>query len=418
MSDVKPASAAATWKRYNAYLRRPPELVTAWHDTRTDARAWLVVNSFRGGAAGGGTRMRIGVSPREVTYLAKTMELKFSVCGPPIGGGKIGIDFDARDPRKAGVLERWYDAIRPVLQERYGTGGDLNVDEVLDVIPALQRVGIAHPQQGVVRGHLQADGERFRRIISALDEGVTAPCDGTYRVDGTPANVSDMITGFGVAESIRRLYERQGRSLDGVRVVLEGFGNVGASCGLFLARDGARIVGITDAEKALVAPEGLSVSDVEDLIRRSERRLIPPDPRVTTDISRVLDERAEVFVAAALSGTIGEVMLERLAAAGVQVIASGANQPFREVKLGSTLVQQKADRRLTIIPDFIANCGMARAFGYLMEPNARPEASAIFPAVATTVHQALDEALARNEGRRTQLLAASVGLTLDRIGAP
>ena len=43
---------------------------------------------------------------------------------------------------------------------------------------------------------------------------------------------ADMITGYGVAIAVRRLYVKQGRSLDGVRVSLEGFGNVGAAAGL------------------------------------------------------------------------------------------------------------------------------------------------------------------------------------------
>src|SRR5690606_16063161 len=116
-------------------------------------------------AAGGGTRMRLGAHPREVTYLAKAMELKFSISGPPIGGAKTAIDFDPSDPRRREVLERWYRAAMPVLRDRYGTGGDLNVDEVLDVIPAFTRMGLQHPQEGVVRGHLRHDGPGFSETI-------------------------------------------------------------------------------------------------------------------------------------------------------------------------------------------------------------------------------------------------------------
>ena len=52
---------------------------------------------LRGGAAGGGTRMRKGLDKREVESLAKTMEIKFTVAGPPIGGAKSGINFDPKD---------------------------------------------------------------------------------------------------------------------------------------------------------------------------------------------------------------------------------------------------------------------------------------------------------------------------------
>lgn len=147
----------AIWKRYRLYLRRPPELNVAWRDAATGARGWLVINSLRGGAAGGGTRMRAGIDAREVVYLAKTMELKFALSGPPIGGAKSGIDFDPSDPRKGEVLERWYRAIAPYLQTCYGTGGDLNVDEVAEVIPCVAQLGLRHPQAGVVHGHLRPD---------------------------------------------------------------------------------------------------------------------------------------------------------------------------------------------------------------------------------------------------------------------
>jgi anhydro-N-acetylmuramic acid kinase len=71
-------------------------------------KGWVVINSLRGGAAGGGTRMRVGLDQHEVTSLAKTMEVKFTVSGPPIGGAKSGINFDPNDPRKKAVLKRWY----------------------------------------------------------------------------------------------------------------------------------------------------------------------------------------------------------------------------------------------------------------------------------------------------------------------
>ena len=79
--------------------------------------------------------MRKGLNKHEVVSLAKTMEVKFTVSGPAIGGAKSGINFDPKDPRKEDVLKRWYAAITPLLKNYYGTGGDLNVDEIHEVIP-------------------------------------------------------------------------------------------------------------------------------------------------------------------------------------------------------------------------------------------------------------------------------------------
>ena len=48
------------WERYERFFRAPPEIVFEWNDSETPARGWLVINSLKGGAAGGGTRMRSG----------------------------------------------------------------------------------------------------------------------------------------------------------------------------------------------------------------------------------------------------------------------------------------------------------------------------------------------------------------------
>ena len=82
------------------YEARAPEIVFEWKDSETDAIGWVVINSLRGGAAGGGTRMRKGLTKYEVLSLAKTMEVKFTICGPAIGGAKSGINFDPSDTRK------------------------------------------------------------------------------------------------------------------------------------------------------------------------------------------------------------------------------------------------------------------------------------------------------------------------------
>lgn len=406
-----------TWRRYAQFIRTPPALSVAWSDNETGARAWLVINSLRGGAAGGGTRMRLGLDPREVIYLAKAMELKFSICGPPIGGAKNGIDFNPRDPRRTVVLERWYDAIRPYLRERYGTGGDLNVDEVLDVIPAFAKLGLAHPQQGVIQGHLQPTGETFHHVLRTMSEGVQSQLPPALGIEGMALTTADMITGYGVAVAVRDYYEKSRRGLAGVRVLLEGFGNVGAAAGLYLARFGAKLVGIADAERCLLEPQGLDAVAVEELVRRRSHKLLPADDRrVRHGHDGFYDVPADVFVAAAISESLQPATLDRLATAGVQVIAAGSNQPFREAKIGSTRVAQGADSRFTVLADILANCGMARTFSYLMEPNAVPAPEPVFAAVHATIDDTLSQVLERTRGR-TGLLAATLGLALDRIGA-
>ncbi|MDQ3387878.1 MAG: amino acid dehydrogenase [Gemmatimonadota bacterium] len=414
-----PAMRASSWGRYADYLRLPPLLVVEWADPETPARGWLVINSLRGGAAGGGTRMRPGLDRREVTYLAKTMELKFALSGPGIGGAKSGIDFDPADPRREEVLRRWFHSIAPYLAHCYGTGGDLNVDELRDVIPFCAEIGLSHPQEGVVRGHLRPDPALLPGILRALDQ-VKAPVDAEWGIQGATLSVADMVTGYGLARSIIRAYELQGRSLRGARVLVEGFGAVGGPCALYLAREGALIVGISDREQALLCPEGLTAGEVEALVAAREDKLLPRhDPRCVhgAERERFWTLAADVLVAAAASGSLDEAGLRRLLQAGVHTIACGANQPFLESELGATEVQRMADARFTVVADVVANCGMARAFSHLMEPGAATDASSIYRAVDDTITRALQEIWTRNHGRNVGLLGATWGFALDRVSA-
>ncbi|MEN8145783.1 MAG: Glu/Leu/Phe/Val dehydrogenase dimerization domain-containing protein, partial [Gemmatimonadota bacterium] len=175
----------AVWKRYEQFASRPPQIVFEWHDDQSEAQGWLIINSLKGGAAGGGTRMRAGLRPDDVTFLAKAMELKFAFTGPPIGGAKSGIDFDPHDPRKGEVLRRWFEAIRPELTNRYGTAGDLNVNELREVVPLCAAVGVSHPQMGVLRGHFGLEGEALGRRAELMDLALNQPVGGKYGIGNT-----------------------------------------------------------------------------------------------------------------------------------------------------------------------------------------------------------------------------------------
>ena len=59
----------------NKYKAKKPEIVFEWHDAETDAKGWVVINTLRNGAAGGGTRMRKGLVKEEVISLSKVMEI-------------------------------------------------------------------------------------------------------------------------------------------------------------------------------------------------------------------------------------------------------------------------------------------------------------------------------------------------------
>ena len=385
------------------YEQKKPEIVFEWSDPETEAEGWIVINSLRNGAAGGGTRMRKGLDRHEVQSLAKTMEVKFTVSGPAIGGAKSGINFDPADPRKKGVLQRWFKAVIPLLKNYYGTGGDLNVDEIHEVIPITEAFGLWHPQEGVVTGYFNPTAPQTIRKIGQLRQGVSKVLEDP-RFSPEPARkyvVADMITGYGVAQSVLHYYSLWGGNLAEKRAIIQGWGNVAAATAFYLAQEGVRIVGIIDRAGGLINAEGFSLTEITDLfLNRVGNALYAENLLSFEEVNeKIWDLKAEVFVPAAASRLLTRLQVERMVATGLEVIASGANVPFAdpEIFVGPTL--EYADGQLSVIPDFVANCGMARVFAYLMEDDAEVTDEAIFSDTSRTIYNALEKAHAASPSK-------------------
>ena len=402
-----------------AYAEREPEIVFEWNDSETDAKGWVVINSLRGGAAGGGTRMHPKLDKREVVSLAKTMEIKFTVSGPQIGGAKSGIAFDPNDPRKEGVLRRWYHAVTPLLKYYYGTGGDMNVDEIHEVIPMTEECGIWHPQEGVFNGHFNAENAEKVRRIGHLRQGVSQVVeDLMYTPDITRKfRVADLITGYGVSESVKHFYRIYGGDIQGKRVIVQGWGNVGATAAFYLSQAGAVLVGIIDRAGGLIKEEGFTPEEVTQLVKMKKgNSLVAPNMLTFDEVNaRIWDVSAEVFLPCAASRLVTNDQVSRMASAGVEVISSGANVPFADTEIFYGAIAEKADQSMAVIPDFIANCGMARVFAYLMsDSNVNMSDEAIFKDTSATIAHALEATYEKQPGK-TLLAAAAFELSLERL---
>lgn len=353
-----------------AYEEKRPEIVFSWKDSETEAEGWVVINSLRGGAAGGGTRMHPRVDQREVESLAKTMEVKFTVSGPQIGGAKSGIRFDPNDPRKRGVLERWYAAVTPLLKNYYGTGGDMNVDEIHEVIPITEENGVWHPQEGVFTGHFKPDEAQKVRRIGNLRQGVSKIVENSNISPdiNRKYRVADLITGYGISESVRHFYNIYGGSIEGKRVIIQGWGNVGSAAAYYVTQAGATVVGIIDRAGGIIDTNGLDFEAITQLFLDKDGNSLKADNMLSFEEvnAKIWDIEADVFLPCAGSRLITQDQIDRLLTSGLQVISSGANVPFADPEIFYGEIAESVDERITVIPDFIANCGMARVFAYLM----------------------------------------------------
>jgi len=388
------------------YEDKQPEIVFNWKDPETEAEGWTVINSLRGGAAGGGTRMRKGLDLNEVLSLAKTMEVKFTVSGPNIGGAKSGINFDPNDPRKRGVLERWYKAVTPLLKHYYGTGGDLNVDADKDVIPITEDCGVWHPQEGIFNGHFKPTVADKINRIGQLRLGVIKIIENKkFSPDlSKKYTVADMLTGYGVAEAVKHYYAIYGGSIKGKKAVVQGFGNVGSAAAFYLTQLGAKVVGIIDRDGGLINEEGFSIDQMTHLfLTKDGNKLVAENMIPFNTINQsIWSLSAEIFVPAAASRLVSRDQITQMISSGLEVISPGANVPFADKEIFFGPIMEYADSQVSLLPDFISNCGIARVFAYLMEARVKlpMQDEAIFKDTSETIRKALMSTFEKNSSKK------------------
>ncbi len=401
------------------YKQKRPEIIFEWKDTETDAEGWVVINSLRNGAAGGGTRMRKGLTKAEVVSLAKVMEIKFSVCGPDIGGAKSGINFDPSDPRRTGVLERWYKAVFPLLKNYYGTGGDLNVDELKDVIPITEDLGLWHPQEGIVNGHFHSTKGDKINIVGQLRYGCSKIVeDAAYVPDGPHKYaVADMITGYGVAESVKHYFSLFHESdVKGKTAIIQGWGNVASAAACYLSVMGIKIIGIIDRAGGIINEDGFSLNEIKTLFTNKKGNTLTSNTLLEFGEvnERIWSLGADIFVPGAASKLITRNQVDQLISSGCKVIACGANVPFVDDEIFFGPTAKFTDEQISVIPDFIANCGMARVFAYLMQKDIQVTDDAIFSDVSNTIKEALSKVKAINHST-TKISTTALEISLNKL---
>ena len=314
-----------------------PRLRVIWTDPVTGRKGYAVIDRMVNGLAGGGTRMRSGVSLDEVERLARTMSYKNGAFNLPGGGAKGGLDIDPHDPQARGMLSRYVRAMRPLYLSGWGTAEDLGVtQDLLGEVFAEQGLGLTVQAMLDRSGNSQAAG---RRISQGL----------AIQVDGI--GLADCIGGYGVAEAAAACVDYKGWDMSEVRVVVQGFGSMGGSSARYLAKLGAKVVGVVDVNGAVTNPDAL---DVERLLKSRnalgeiDRSALGSGDRESPG-ERWLEIDTDIIVPAAVADVI---TADNAAQVKGRMVVEAANIPTTD-----DAQRRLYERGVVVIPDYVANGG-------------------------------------------------------------
>ncbi|HEY2660599.1 MAG TPA: Glu/Leu/Phe/Val dehydrogenase dimerization domain-containing protein [Caulobacteraceae bacterium] len=276
------------------------EGVHAFHDQASGLKAIVAIHSTARGPAAGGCRMWPYESDQaaldDALRLSRAMSYKNAVADLELGGGKSVIIGDSRTQKTPALFEALGEAIE-ALGGRYWGAED---------------VGVSPSDLTYTR--------RRTRYVAGLE--------GHDAASGDPSPVTAEGVFRGVALCVQR---KLGRDLNGVRVAIQGVGNVGGGLADRLAAAGADLI-ITDANIALA----------QAVAKRTDAEVVAP--------GAIFDAEADVFAPCALGGAISVESLARIKA---RIIAGGANNQLANPEAGQALFE----KGLLYAPDYVINGG-------------------------------------------------------------
>jgi len=301
--------------------------------------AWRAEHSHHKLPTKGGIRYSPDVCEDEVIALAALMTYKCAIVEVPFGGAKGGIRID-RHAHSPGELERITRRYTFELAKKNFIGPGVDVPAPDFGTGAQEMAWIADTYQTLVPNEIDA---------LACVTGKPVPFGGIRgRQEATGLGVS-----YGIREacSIREDMKRLGLSpgVEGKRVVVQGFGNVGYHAAKFLAEAGATIIAIAEVDGAITAPDGLRVDHIAQHRANTGSILGAPGTETLPSSADALELACDILVPAALENVITTDNEPRIQA---KVIGEAANGPVT-----AEASERLSKRGVLVIPDTYLNAG-------------------------------------------------------------
>jgi glutamate dehydrogenase/leucine dehydrogenase len=229
--------------------------------------------------------------------------------------------------------------------------------------------------------------------------------------------VADMITGYGVAQSVVHYYNVWGGDLKGKKVIVQGWGNVGSAAAFYLAQYGAKVVGIIDRVGGVINENGFSYKEITDLfLTKNGNELNAPNMMSFDEVNaKIWDIESDVFLPCAASRLVTKDQIDRMIKSGLEVVSAGANVPFADEEIFFGPIADFTDSNIAVIPDFISNCGMARVFAYLMSNDIKELTDkGIFDDTSNIIREAMVVAHAKNP-TKTNIAKTAFEIALNKL---
>ena len=279
----------------------------------------------------GGLRYHPTVDIDAARALAMWMTWKTSLAGLPYGGGKGGIKLDPTKYSKD-ELERITRRFTFALADNIGPEHDIPAPDVNTNSQTMAWIADTYMST-------RPPAER-----TANQHVVTGKPDGSGGLEGR-----DRATGYGVYLSIKFWAEKNNKSLDGKKFIVQGFGNVGYWAAHFLEKDGAKLVAVQDAYGSIQNQKGIKVEDLYRYSQINDGSIVDFPKTKPVDKNKFFTLDCDICIPAALGNQITKENAPRIKA---RLIAEGANGPTN-VEAEKILLE----RGITIIPDILCNSG-------------------------------------------------------------
>jgi glutamate dehydrogenase (NAD(P)+) len=302
-----------------------PEKFVRVYDPQIGMEGILCIDNTALGPGKGGMRIRAGVTPLEVFKLARTMTWKCALSDLPFGGAKGGINADPYAIDKTKYMKSYAKAISVFCPSQWVSAPDMNVGE--------------------------REIEAFVEEIGDLKAATGKP----EKLGGIPHELGT--TGFGVGVSIETTLEVLSQAipiqetLEGLRIAIQGFGNVGSELAKYLANKGGKIVGLSDYWGAVYDSDGIDISKALKHAYATEEANSVKHCKGATEIPRddLLYVDCDILVPAAVSRVITEDNADRIKA---KLIVEAANIPTT-----AQAEEMLFKRGVLVMPDMLVNAG-------------------------------------------------------------